>query len=87
MTHQDAISAFGHVEPAESTHLQAIVRFVNEHEDGTPQPRASVVLVDGQQLVAIRSTSYHVDDPKSLRPIRETDYVRTLAEARLVLGY
>lgn len=58
-----------------------LVAFVNSHDDGTPEPRAHYDAIDGR--VRITSTCFLKDGRQSF----EFDYVRTLGEARAVLGY
>ena len=59
--------------------LRYIAQWVNTHDDGTPFPRASVV----GDVVVIKST-YTDSNGKECT---ESAEVRTLSEARDVLGY
>lgn len=58
-----------------------IVAFVNEHDDGTPQPRAHVD--ERLAAVVIQSTVIWPGGASAI----ELDSVRTQAQALAVLGY
>lgn len=63
---------------------QALAAWVNEHDDGTPQPRAEeFASPTGGSGVRIRSQAKHLDGTQTT----ETDTVYSVSAARLVLGY
>lgn len=62
----------------------ALAAWVNEHDDGTPQPRAEEFgMASGVYGVRIRSRVVYMDRTRST----ETDIVYSVAEARSILGY
>lgn len=58
-----------------------LVAFANEHDDGTPTPRAHFDRAAG--VVVIRSTAVLA----SGEHVIESDTVRSLSQLRAVLGY
>lgn len=63
---------------------EKLAAWVNEHDDGTQQPRADVVEVNGLCVVKIRSTETHLAT-RTATVVTET--ARTYQEARDILGY
>lgn len=64
----------------------ALAAWVNEHDDGTPQPRAEEFAIKsptGGFGVRIRSRVVYLDRTHST----ETAIVYSVAEARSILGY
>lgn len=63
---------------------EKLARWVNEHDDGTPMPRAIVAEINGRFVVKIRSTEVHLATRVS-NVVTET--ARNSGEARAILGY
>lgn len=59
--------------------LERLAQWINTHDDGTAQPRATV----SGDAVDLRSTLYHADGSTEIETVR----VSTMGEARDVLGY
>lgn len=57
--------------------------WVNGHDDGTDQPRATVVDEGGRIAIDIKSTVFFLDGSAAV----ETDRVFGMQSARNVLGY
>lgn len=60
-----------------------VAAFVNEHDDGTAQPRANVIREDGQFIVEVRSTEFRKGGEVGV----VTERAFSLEDARALLGY
>lgn len=67
----------------EYRHALIVADFVNRHDDGTPQPRATVVSDGPGYIVEVRSTEYRDGAFDRIA----TDRAHSLSDARGILGY
>lgn len=67
----------------QTARAQRLAEWVNTHDDGTPQPRATVIQHRGRAVVDIASTDYFANGTFSVAHALVAD----LAQARAVLGY